>query len=183
MLTAFAIAAATATAPILLDARCDEPAWRSAISTDVGSDVALLSMADARYVYLCVTLPPESLGTLDLYIESRDGAQTNLHVSAQTGERTRGPDGWPEWRSFNNYRGWYGPPVAFAGVVRDAGGTRPDFAVSVAREVQIERARFGAGPWRIFVQVQSLGADGSGVASFPVGGDADNARTWREFNF
>ena len=173
-----AIAVATATSPILLDARCEDDAWRSATRTAVGHGVALLSMADADSVYLCVTLPPESLGTMDLFIQSRDGVQTNLHVSAQTGERTRGADGWPEWRGFNNYRGWYGPPVAFRGMARTEGGVRPDFAPSAAREVQIDRARFGDGPWRVMLQVHSLGADGAGAVTWPSYGDIDRPSTW-----
>lgn len=179
--SAMAIAAATATSPILLDAHCDEEAWRSATRTAIGQGAALLSMADAESVYICVTLPPESLGTMDLFIQSRDGVQTNLHVSAQTGERTRGVEGWPEWQGFNNYRGWYGPPVAFSGVSRSDAGVRPTFAHSVAREVQINRARFGAGPWRVMLQVHSLGADGAGAVTWPTYGDIDRPSTWETF--
>lgn len=180
-LIAMSIAAAPAPAPILLDARCEEAAWSAATKTDAGGGVTLLAMADATYVYLCWTMPPDSLGTLDLYVEAQDGTQTDLHVSAQTGERTRGADGWPDWAGFNNHVGWYGPPVAFDGMKTTASGkTIPDFRPSAARELQIERARFGEGPWKILFQVRSLGADGAGSVDYPAGATLDHSAGWAE---
>jgi hypothetical protein len=172
------IVATTAPGPIMLDARCDEAAWQSAARTDIGGGLSLLSMADAEYVYLCIPLPAESFGSLDLYIAEPSGALTDLHVSAQTGERTRGAEGWPEWRGFNNYRGWYGPPVAFNGY---AANGDVDFAFSPARELQLSRARFGAGPWRIMLEVDAVAPDNRKV-TFPADATADNTASWVEFS-
>jgi len=183
-LFALALTAGYAREPVLLDARCNELAWTRAERTPIGEGVTLLAMADRRYVYLCVTLPPESLGTLDLYIQGETGAPVNLHISAQTGERTRGENGWREWSGFNNYDGWYGPPVAFSGMIEGADGVRrPQFANSQARELQISRDRFGDGPWRVMLQVHALGTARSGGVAYPADGDSNDSSTWTSLAF
>jgi hypothetical protein len=175
---AFLLTASTAPAPILLDARCDEPAWQNATSQDLGAGVALRAMADAENIYLCLTLPPESQGTLDLYIATPDGAQTNLHVSAQTGERVRGANGWGDWEGFNNHTDWYGPPVPFQGMSRNAEGQlRPDFAYVSSRELQLRRSRFGGDEWRYMIEVRRL-TTGNLDTAFPAGANVDDVSTW-----
>lgn len=103
-------------------------------------------MQDATHVYLCVTLPAESYGTMDLFVAAPGAATpTNLHASAQVGEREKSPAGWPEW-SFGNNRGWYSPPVAVTALSVVDGRVRLMFAIIAAREVAIEKAKFGPGP-------------------------------------
>lgn len=178
-LFALAVIASPASDPILLDGRCDEAHWQSATATPIGADVQLLVMANSDYVYLCIPLPAQSLGTLDLFIGHGAGPPVNLHVSAQTGERTRSAEGWPEWSGFNNYDGWYGPPVAFAGFAQQSDGSRtPTFANSAARELQIERARFTGNEWRIALQLRALNADRNGGLDFPSNADIDDPSTW-----
>lgn len=178
-LFALAIMASPANEPILLDGRCEETQWQSATATPIGADIRLLAMASADYVYLCIPLPTQSLGTLDLFIEHGGAAPINLHVSAQTGERTRTAEGWPDWRGFNNYDRWYGPPVAFAGFTQGADGARmPTFADSAARELQLDRSRFTGDQWRIALQLRALNADRDGALDFPAAADIDNPATW-----
>ncbi|MGE0596236.1 MAG: hypothetical protein AB7P07_07720 [Hyphomonadaceae bacterium] len=178
---ALALTAAPAGGPILLDGACSEPAWSDAETTPIGEGLELKAMADADYLFLCIPLPPQSLGTLDLYIDSGSGAPVNLHVSAQTGERTRGEEGWPEWSGFNNYDRWYGPPVAFAGFTAQSDGTRAlTFADSAARELQLDRSRFGGDVWRVALQLRALNADQTGTLDYPVNADIDDSSTWAE---
>jgi hypothetical protein len=165
--------------PLLLDGRCDVTEWRGAAELDVGGGVRLLARQDREYVYLCLRLPPSSLGTLDLWLETQPGAApVNLHISAQVGERTKGPQGWPEWR-FGNQQGWYGPPVAFSGMDRAPdGGRQGRFADSAARELQLSKARFGAGPWRARLEVRALGPDREGAVIYPAASGEDSPDGW-----
>ena len=173
-----ALTASVAPAPILLDGRCDEPAWQSAASTDIGAGATLRAMADADHVYLCIALPPESQGTFDLYIATPSGAQTQLHVSAQTGERTRGENGWTEDLAFNNHVDWYAPPIPFEGMSRNAEGQlRPDFANVASRELQLRRTRFDGDAWRFMLEVRRLTADNL-PTTFPAASNPDNVETW-----
>ena len=177
------LTANASSAPLLLDARCDRAEYRDAARHDFGGGVTLLARHDADFVTLCLTLPSDSLGTMDLYIQGRDGALHNLHVSAQLGERTRSTAGWPAW-NFGNQRRWYGPAVAFRGfAVGDDGQRRVDFAPSVGREIQIERARFGPGPWRVRFEVRALGADRNGAVIFPAGSTDSDPAGWAQFDF
>jgi len=168
--------------PLLLDARCDAAEYAGAARQDLGGGVSLQARHDSHYLVLCLSLPPDSFGSLDLYVRGADGALHNLHVSAQIGERTRGPGGWPAWR-FGNAQGWYGPPVAFRGLATDASGrARADFTPSAARELQLPRARFGPGPWRVRVELNALGAGNTSLV-FPAGStDADPAG-WARLHF
>ncbi len=170
----YVIAAPARTAPLLLDGLCDAAEWARASRQAIGAGVELLAQQDGDFVYLCLRLPPESLGTFDLFLRPEAGGPlTNLHVSAQVGERELGPDGWPQWR-WRNQRGWYGPAVPFAGSTKDG----PDFAATGSRELQLARARFGSGPWRVRLHVHSLGADGRGEATFPAGTNPDDTKGW-----
>lgn len=178
---AIALAASPASGPILLDGACTEPAWRSAAVTPIGGGLELKAMADANFLFLCIPLPPQSFGTLDLYLDDAAAAPVNLHVSAQTGERTRTDEGWPEWTGFNNYDRWYSPPVAFSGFQAAPDGTSAvGFADSAARELQLDRARFSAERWRIAIQVRALHADRSGAVDFPASVDINDPASWAE---
>jgi len=162
---------------ILLDGRCDEPAWSKAAPTVLGDGLSMLAVADADTVTICWRFPVQTL-SLDLYVEDAQGGLHDLHISAQTGERTRGADGWPEWAGFGQHRGWYGPPFAFSGFkTGEDGARRIVFAPSPHRELQLARSRFGPGPWRVMVEAQPMTPD-SKVARYPAGGSPDDPATW-----
>ena len=164
--------------PVLLDSRCDESEWGSASRTAIGENATLLAQQDARTVYLCVPLPPDSYGTIDLYILPADATQpTNLHASAQVGERQRTASGWPEW-TFGNHRGWYSPPVALANATVVDGRARLTFGAVPAREIAIEKTKFGGVRWRLMFEIRALGADKRGTMRFPVDASPDAIDSW-----
>jgi predicted alpha/beta superfamily hydrolase len=165
---------------ILLDTICDGKEWAKASRTRLNETSELLAAQDAAAIYLCVTLPPESYGTTDLYvIGANAGAPTNLHASAQIGERIKGDAGWPDW-VFGRHSGWYSPPVALSEAKIVEGQSRPrlTFTNAGGREIAIEKAKFGGGPWRFMIEVRSLGADKRGSLNFPANGKPDDPSTW-----
>src|SRR5262245_35276700 len=60
--------------PVLVDARCEDGEWSAASRTPAGQTM-LLVQQDARTVYLCVPLPPDSYGTVDVYVLPDGAAQ------------------------------------------------------------------------------------------------------------
>jgi hypothetical protein len=170
--------------PVLLDAKCDAAEYANAARHDIGGGVTLRARHDADYVYLCLMLPAQSLGTMDLFLQPVSGGPMyNLHISAQVGERIFAGGAWPDW-TFGNERAWYGPPVAFRGMARRPDGTaRPDFSESEAREVQLTRARFGNGPWKVRLEVRALGPDKRGEVVFPAGSTDTNSKAWATLPF
>jgi hypothetical protein len=178
-----AVGAHAATLPvgksILLDNRCDADEWRDAESLPLGEGVTWLRKQDARYVYLCLVLPAGSYGTIDVYLQPADGsAPWNLHASAQLGERQRTEEGWPEAWTWGNQRDWYSPAVPFSGVEQGEKGARATFAALPGREIQIARARFGAGPWRLMFELRALGAARDRSLVHPVGATPDDPSEW-----
>lgn len=181
-----ALAAATtiltgrAAAPPLLDGQCPAAEWRGAVRTPIGGGVTLLAQEDARAIYLCLELPPSSLGTFDLYLQDRAGALHNLHSSAQVGERTRTDGAWPAWR-FGNHRGWFSPPVPFTGYQGSGDQRLARFGEQASREVAILKSRFElATRWRLMIEVRALGADRLGGVTFPADGVPDRPESWAE---
>ncbi|KRA66292.1 hypothetical protein ASD79_03155 [Caulobacter sp. Root655] len=163
--------------PILLDGRCDEPAWVKATPTVLGEGLSMLAVADRDTVTTCWRFPVQTLG-LDLYIEDAQGALHDLHISAQTGERTRTAQGWPEWTGFGQHHGWYAPPFAFSGFKTDDGGVRRIvFAPQPSRELQLTKARFGPGPWRVMVEAQVMTPDAK-IDRYPAKAFPDDPATW-----
>lgn len=144
--------------PVLLDGRCDPSEYARSESRSLDHGVIFHAMHDEDFITLCAELPPDSLGTMDLYLQSPDGGPiTNLHISAQVGERTYAEGEDPEW-IWGNHRGWYGPPVAFSGTaVRPDGTARANFADAKGREIRLSKARFGKGPWKLRLELRAIG--------------------------
>lgn len=163
--------------PVLLDGRCDEPTWARAIPVRLDSNLTLSAVEDRGMVTLCWRFPAQTLG-LDLYIEDAEGELHDLHISAQTGERTRTAQGWADWTGFGQHRDWYAPPFAFAGFRTDeTGARRIVFTPQPYRELQLSKARFGSGPWRIMVEAQVM-EPGAPTVRYPAGGSPDDPATW-----
>jgi hypothetical protein len=144
--------------PVLLDGRCDPAEYAKAETRTLDQGVTFHAMHDEHFITLCAQLPPDSLGTMDLYLQSPGGGPiTNLHISAQVGERTYADGEDPEW-TWGNHRGWYGPPVAFSGTVVQPDGTpRATFADAQGREIRLSKARFGKGPWKLRLELRAIG--------------------------
>lgn len=165
-------------ARILLDTRCGDVEWSGAARVPIAPGSELWALEDSSTLYLCVTLPPESYGTMDLYVLAVGaGAPVNLHASAQVGERTKAEGAWPEWR-FGNHEGWYSPPVAVTGASVVDGRARMTFSNTAGREVAVLKSKFGPGPWRFRLEVRALGADKRGSLRFPEGASNDDPSTW-----
>lgn len=167
---------------ILVDARCEPDEWSGATSTPIGRAAGraleLLSLQDRDNLYLCVPLPEGSYGTADLYVlPALAESPTNLHASAQVGERARTADGWPEW-TFGNNRDWYSPPVAATGATVQDGRARLAFQQVPSREFRIRKSKFGPGPWRVMLELRALGPERSESVVFPANASKDDARTW-----
>ena len=164
--------------PLLLDGRCDGLEWRDASRTRLRDSMELLLQQNESQVMLCATLPPDSYGTMDLYVASQTvPLPINLHASAQVGERQRAVSGWPEW-AFGNQRGWYSPPVALSKAAVVDGKAQLTFGIVLAREVVIEKDKFGRGPWRVMLELRALGADKRGTLHYPPSASADDTATW-----
>lgn len=165
-------------APVLLDGRCEGDEWRRASRAPIRDGMELLLQQNASQLMLCVPLPPDSYGTMDLYVGSRTvPIPMNLHASAQVGERQRGVSGWPEW-VFGNQRDWYSPPVALSRATVTDGKPRLTFGAVMAREVVIDKSKFGNGPWRLMIELRALGADKQGSAQFPAAATSDDPAGW-----
>lgn len=147
-----------------LDGACDEYAGLKAEMQPLGDNVRLLIFQDAANVWLCAALPPESYGTLDLVIEAPALAEAlNLHVSAQLGEwpandpeaapASAGAEGW--WK----ISGWSAFPMRMNGFIERADGRRPNYLHSPGRELQLSKARFGKGDWRLRLAFQGIASD------------------------
>ncbi|HEV8629989.1 MAG TPA: hypothetical protein VGV61_06695 [Thermoanaerobaculia bacterium] len=163
---------------VLLDTRCEPAEWSDAARVAVTAGVDLLLKQDPESVFLCLTMPEGSYGTLDLYLQPAAGeAPWDLHVSAEVGERRRGPAGWPEWQ-FGNHRGWFSPAVPLRGAEVVDGRARLTFTPVEGREVQLERSRFGDGPWRVMLELRALGPARDGTAVYPPGALVDQPATW-----
>lgn len=164
--------------PALLDGRCEGGEWRTASRTTLRDGIELLLQQNATQLMLCVPLPPSSYGTMDLYVGSRSvPIPINLHASAQVGERQRTMTGWPDW-VFGNQRGWYSPPVALSRSAVVDGKAQLTFGDVAAREVVIEKEKFGNGPWRMMLEIRALGADKKGSAQFPASAKPDDPDSW-----
>ena len=174
---AASLAAGAATATPLLDGRCEAAEWAGAVRTDLGAGVALLALADAQTLSLCWTLPPNSMGSVDLYIMDAAGRAHNLHMSRQIGERAKMAEGWSAW-DWGNHQRWYGPPARWTrSVTRPDGRASIQFAEPEAREMQIKTDRFGRGPWRVMMTVSEIGPERAETV-YPPAADPDKPATW-----
>ncbi|HEV2567258.1 hypothetical protein [Sphingomonas sp.] len=169
MIDVLLLIAATSAEP-MLDGRCDDHAG-TPVLTDKGVGVRLTQTRD--HVWLCLTAPVGSWSAVDLRIEAPGLTEPlNLHASAQLGEWAAGrTDAAPRdaqspvW--WNN-RGWAGSVSRFNGM--EAGRVR--FKPVEGRELQLAKARFGRGTWRLALDVNGVaGPDGkTGSVRLPATG-------------
>lgn len=148
----------------MVDGRCSEYTDARARTIPMRDGLVLHVLESDDAVWLCVPLPAESLGMLDLVVESEALERPlNLHVSAQLGEWPEGdaaktPTG-PDSPLWWNHQGWTANWLWFHGMQDD--GKRPNFAHAPARELQLSKQRFGPLPWKLsFSFMQVRGADG-----------------------
>ncbi|AKS42554.1 hypothetical protein [Wenzhouxiangella marina] len=145
----------------LLDGRCDEYRSIGAHVIAESDTISVLLFQDADYVWLCYTLPGDSYGTLDLEVDSPGLADPlNLHVSAQLGEwRVDHPEEVPQSAASDRWwkvHGWWSNVVSWNGTRETDDGPRQNFQPSEGRELQLSKARFGRGAWRLRFAIGSL---------------------------
>ena len=157
-------------APPMVDGDCGEYAALGAERHVVDADVTLSIHQDPHYIWVCYTLPEDSFGMLDMRVESDALARPlNLHVSAQLGEwPADDPDAAPSGASSDAWwriHGWTANWQWFHGLDTSGASPRPAFVYARAREVQLARSRFGSGPVRLVLKIESIRrADGSDSA-------------------
>lgn len=154
--------------PVLLDGRCEPAEYAKAETRDLDHGVVFHALHDEHFITLCASLPPDSLGTMDLYLQSPEGGPiTNLHISAQVGDRTYREGENPDW-TWGNHQGWYGPPVAFSGTLRRPDGSPgATFANATGREIRLSKARFGKGPWKMRMELRAVGPGKANTVRIP----------------
>lgn len=173
--TLFMLAGASAgVAPheaLFLDGSCAEYTTLGA-ETHAVMDGATLHLAETdSALWICLTVPDDALGLVDLRVHAPGlSAPVNLHVSAQLGEwpaddadaAPTAPDS-PTWW---NQRGWYANWVPLLGFRQVDGKSQPNFARGTARELVLQKARFGRGEYRLGFELR-LHADPAVVTVFP----------------
>ena len=156
MLIALSALAATTLEP-MLDGRCDE--YAGAETHALGGSVRMFLTQTRDHVWLCFAVPEGSYGTLDLRIEApRLPKALNLHASAQLGEWVADdPAAAPKngrdplwWR----LGGWWANVVRAGGVI----GGQIDYRTLTGREIQLSKARFGRGDWRVSANLSDVAA-------------------------
>jgi hypothetical protein len=158
-------AAAAPSAP-LVDGDCSEYPSLAEQTHELPHQVRLYLAQDADNVWLCYSLPEDSFGTLDLEL-SAPGLATplNLHISAQLGEwYVNDPDSAPQTSDSDRWwrvTGWWGNAVSFNGMQGEGDQVRPQFMPSTGRELQLDKARFGQGEWRLRFNIRAV-MDASG---------------------
>lgn len=185
MLTlALMLAAAAGPAPVslplgvtpLLDGRCDAAEWQGAATLAQDGAYRVRAMHDAHYVYLCVAYPAGSLGMVDLYLATPDQpGPINLHASRKLGERVFTAGTWPRYVWWNE-TGW----TTQVNAIDRLDGDNTSFHAYPQREVQLSRARFGAGRWRLAIDY--LADDGSIPMRFPAAARNHDPATFLAFD-
>lgn len=162
-------------APPLVDGDCaDFPTNHQQQPLGLGLNLRIFQ--DQHFVWFCYEIPEGSWGTVDLRIEAPALDEAlNLHVSAQLGE-------WPADRSelapadaqsdrWWQTRGWTANWVWLNGYRTNTRGERAvKFKLSPARELQLSKARFGRGEWKLHFDIGLRDDDGEPVRlHFPAG--------------
>ncbi|MCB1552824.1 MAG: hypothetical protein KDJ14_03365 [Xanthomonadales bacterium] len=158
----------------LLDGDCGDHRDAGVVPRILAQSVELYVHEYAGQLWLCATLAPGDLGTVDVQLVTpRYPRGINLHVSAQLGEWPLDrPDDAPTGANdarWWNHRGWSGSTLRFHGMEDVDGQRRPRLLPGRARELQIDVARFGAGTWNLLLRFQQLG--GREELIYPDAGD------------
>ncbi len=168
-------------APILMDGKCDDSEWRDAMEAAVAPGHVLRVKRTERYVFMCITYPDDSFGTLEGYVTTaRQTTPLNIHVSAKVGDRLWTEEGWPrfEWWAAE---GWWSNAVRYNSF--EDGEQR--FLGAPAREIQFDLDHFGREDWRImFDMYYGRRDDGTyDTVPLPVGSTFEDPASWLELRF
>lgn len=167
LMTLFAAAPLMADTTVpLVDGECGEYRDLEAKTWSLPHGITLSAFQDAGNLWLCYDLPEDSMGTLDLVLQTpRMSSAMNLHVSAQLGEwPVDAPDSAPASPDSERWwqvSGWWSNAVSLNGMERSGQAPRPRFIPSPGRELQLSKAHFGEGAWQLRFNIRSVkDADG-----------------------
>jgi len=171
------ISHAQTAAPPLVDGKCQEYEGLSAQVIELDHGVKLHFYQNQHYVWICYCYQEGSYGTLDLQVEAPGlDEPLNLHVSAQLGEwPVNKPEEQPQdplsdkwW----NHVGWTANEIWPNGIDRSGERAQPQFKNAKARELQLSKARFGRGEWKLKFNIRALRTtNGMANLNFPEGND------------
>lgn len=147
----------------LLDSNCQEYSKLGAETIALSDQTSLSIFQDAHYIWVCVGLPPESFGMMELRLKTpAQEKEQLLHISAQLGQWPFGDDeAAPQNASSEKwweYEGWASNAVSFNGMTkRDEEGNRTvKFKMATGREMQISKDHFGRGEWQMLFDIRGL---------------------------
>lgn len=147
--------------PPLIDGSIDDYKALGVTPIAIAENVNLYTYQNGHYFWLAFDYPEGSFGTLDLKLLSPSLQDTiNLHVSAQLGEWMLLSD-YPKPENMNsdlwwNAKGWTANTVWINGLDQTGEQTRFRFKNANAREIQLSKARFGRGNWKLKLLIRSL---------------------------
>ncbi|MGE0589950.1 MAG: hypothetical protein AB7O48_15335 [Cyclobacteriaceae bacterium] len=145
----------------LVDGSIDDYKALGVKPVTIADSVNLYTYQNEHYCWLAYDYPEGSFGTMDLKLLSPSFQDTiNLHVSAQLGEWMLTPDS-PKPDNANsdlwwNANGWTANTVWINGMDRSGEQPRFRFKNANARELQLSKARFGKGQWKLKLMIRSL---------------------------
>jgi hypothetical protein len=156
--------------PIMVDAKISDGEWTDAAKIDLFRGGRLYAKKVGEYLFLAVVFPEGTAMSTDLYIDDGTQPLTNLHASAQLGERVPRNGEWSDddWKWANN-RDWV------ANVNRIASWQERKFRDENVREYQILRQRFPGAQWRVMLEVHMRQTEEKWTTT-PFPAEASNAK-------
>lgn len=148
-------------APPLVDGNIDDFKALNVTPISLMEGVDLYFYQNQHFVWIAYTYPDGSFGTMDMHLESEklDGP-LNLHVSGEVGEwPVNNPElapKNPESDRWWNMQGWIANEVWPNGMDRSGETPRYKFKNAPSRELQLSKARFGQGEWKIRLNIRAI---------------------------
>ena len=131
---------------VLPDGQCEASEWAGAREVPLPDGVTLRLQQSPDFLYLCIQPRQPAWFGVDLYIARRGEAPFNLHASAKLGERVWKADRWSDFV-------WWDQSGWVANTSRGVVFERREFLPDRAKEIQVSRARLGAQPFQLMVEI------------------------------
>jgi hypothetical protein len=166
---------------ILLDGRCTDDEWNDAKTIASNQGHSIRMKRSDRYLFMCITYPEDSLGTIEGYLVSENQpTPLNIHVSAKIGDREWQGDEWSE-RVWWAAEGWWSNPSRYNSVQE---GERR-FLRTPEREIQFDLDYFGRTGWKLmFDFYYGRNEDGTyDTVSLPAEAKFTDQNSWFELSF
>ncbi len=146
----------------MVDGRNTEYAALNVTPIKLADAVNLYLYQNSAYVWISYDYPEGSFGTLDMAISTKKIKKTlNLHISAQLGEWPVGVDSLRPTTANSdlwwNHKGWIANNLWVNGI-DTLSYDAPEFKIKNGeiREIQLSKARFGSGEWKIKLNINAI---------------------------